>query len=186
MSKENPTPKRKEAQRARLNPIVQSRSSANRKKLSKEEKKALRLKEKQLRNNQYEAMKNGDERFLQKRDKGKVRSYIRDFIDSRFSFSEYFMVIVVIVFLFMMGFGTDNQFFATYITLFMYVYLFFIVLESVYTWQKLKKSLYRKFGVAEATSQKCNAWYAIMRMLQFRPMRMPKAKHKSKKDYKLD
>jgi uncharacterized membrane protein len=186
MSKENPTPKRKDAERARLNPVVQSRASAKTKKLTKEEKKTLRLKEKQLRAKQYEAQKTGDERYLHNRDKGKVRSYIRDFVDSRFILTEYFMIIVVIMFFLMMILGADNQIYSFYSVIFMYGYLIFIIIECIYTWQKLKRSLYRKFGVEQATSQKGNAWYAIMRMMQFRPMRMPKPKFKNKKDFKLD
>ncbi len=41
-------------------------------------------------------MKTGDERYLPPRDKGPVRRFIRDFVDSRFSFIELMVPLLVV------------------------------------------------------------------------------------------
>ena len=51
-------------------------------------------------------MKAGDERYLLARDRGPVRRFIRDFVDSRFSFVELMVPLLVVTMI--LGYsGTD-------------------------------------------------------------------------------
>ena len=43
-----------------------------------------------------EAMKTGDERYLPARDKGPVKRFVRDFVDSRFSFVELMVPMLIV------------------------------------------------------------------------------------------
>ncbi|MDR3128470.1 MAG: DUF3043 domain-containing protein [Bifidobacteriaceae bacterium] len=186
MTKNVPTPKRKDSELTRKNPIVQSRQAARRKKLTKAQKQELKNTSRQMRVKQYEGMKAGDERYLPAKDKGKVRSFIRDYVDSRFSLGEYFMIIAIVLLFGSMMLGFNNPLLTYYATLLVYIYLIAVAIELFIVWRKLKKELYHRFGVDLVTSQKGNAWYAIMRMIQFRPMRMPKPKYKNRADFKIN
>ena len=42
-------------------------------------------------------MRTGDERYLPARDKGPVRRFIRDYVDSRFSFIELLIPLMLVV-----------------------------------------------------------------------------------------
>ena len=46
---------------------------------------------------QRQALASGDERYLPARDKGPVRRFARDFVDSRFNIAEYFLPMAVII-----------------------------------------------------------------------------------------
>jgi hypothetical protein len=185
MAKSKPTPKRKQAEQARLNPIVQSRQNAKLKKLSKEEKKQQRIENRSAIDRQNQAMRTGDERFFPERDKGKVRAYIRDFIDSRHSLGEFFMPFALVLLIFSLFWGFQSADFTVYSSLVVYTYLIIIIVESRFMWRKLKKNLHHKFGVEKVTAEKGLGWYAFMRFIQFRPMRLPKPKYKKKRAFNL-
>ena len=42
-------------------------------------------------------MRTGDERYLPPRDKGPVKRFIRDFVDSRFSFIELMIPLLLVI-----------------------------------------------------------------------------------------
>ena len=44
-----------------------------------------------------QAMRTGDDRYLPARDKGPVRRFIRDYVDSRFSFIELMIPLMLVV-----------------------------------------------------------------------------------------
>ena len=46
---------------------------------------------------QRQALAGGDERYLPARDKGPVRRFARDFIDSRFNVAEFFLPMAVVI-----------------------------------------------------------------------------------------
>jgi hypothetical protein len=185
MVKDKPTPKRKQAQKARLNPIVQSRADAKNKKLTRDQRKSQRLENKQAIDRQNQAMRSGDERFFPEKDKGKVKAYIRDFIDSRYSVGEFFMPFALVLLLLSLFWGFGNADFTIYSSIVVYTYIIVIIVEQRFMWRKLKKALYNKFGVEKITAEKGIAWYGFMRFIQFRSMRLPKPKYKKRSDFNL-
>ena len=46
---------------------------------------------------QREALASGDERYLPARDKGPVRKFARDFVDSRYRVAEFFLPLAVVI-----------------------------------------------------------------------------------------
>ena len=88
--KGKPTPKRKEAQ-AKLNLSPLSPGA------SKESKKALKAQTRIRRMESRAAYMRGEESAMPARDKGPVRRFVRNYIDERRSFAEYFLVIIVVI-----------------------------------------------------------------------------------------
>src|SRR5699024_122960 len=73
--------------------------------MSKEEWKEYKQKEREERREQsgitQERMASGDERYLMARDKGEVRAFVRDFIDSRRFINEWAMPAALVMLLIM-------------------------------------------------------------------------------------
>ncbi|WP_235834625.1 DUF3043 domain-containing protein [Actinomadura logoneensis] len=86
--KGRPTPKRKDAEKRRRQPIT---APQNR----KEAYKRLRDKQAADRARAREGMSQGDERYLLKRDKGPVRRMARNYVDSRRTVGSYLMYLLL-------------------------------------------------------------------------------------------
>jgi hypothetical protein len=136
--------------------------------LTKQQQKAAR----QAARERYDlGMRTGDERYLPARDKGPVRRWTRDWIDSRRSLGEYmvFFALGSLVALFAI-----MQFFpllAPIVMLLMYVVVFAIIGDGIIRGRKLKKALIAKFG--DERIPRGTVWYGVNRSLQPRRNRMP-------------
>ena len=87
--KGRPTPSRKEAEAAAR---AQAKVPRTRKEVAQAQSAARVESSQKVRS----AMKSGDERYFLARDKGPVRSFIRDFVDSRFSFVEMMIPLLLV------------------------------------------------------------------------------------------
>lgn len=96
--KGRPTPKRAEARKAR-----RGATPRNRKEAGAAQRERARLERQRAR----QALITGDERFLPPRDAGPERRLARDVVDSRFTYGQIFVVVVVVVF-FLGGFVPYN------------------------------------------------------------------------------
>ena len=88
--KGRPTPTRKEAQAA----------AKERARMGMDKKSAQKvLRERRAQDNQKmrEGMRTGDQRYLMERDKGPVRAFVRDYVDTRISFMEYLLPVLVLI-----------------------------------------------------------------------------------------
>ncbi|MFF3494961.1 DUF3043 domain-containing protein [Streptomyces sp. NPDC002795] len=159
--KGRPTPKRSEAQ-------TQRRSVANTKMSPKEARTRTRDERRTAMQRQREALANGDERYLPARDKGPVRKYARDFVDSRFAIAEYFLPMAVVILVLSMIRVGSLQNIALLLWLFVIVA---IVVDSAVTGFRLKKILAEKFPDER---RKGAVAYALMRTLQMKRLRLPK------------
>ncbi|MFI5663924.1 DUF3043 domain-containing protein [Streptomyces sp. NPDC051684] len=159
--KGRPTPKRSEAQ-------TQRRSVANTKMSPKEARTRSRDERRTAMQRQREALANGDERYLPARDKGPVRKYARDFVDSRFAIAEYFLPMAVVILVLSMIRVGSLQNIALLLWLFVIVA---IVVDSAVTGFRLKKILAEKFPNER---RKGAVAYALMRTLQMKRLRLPK------------
>ncbi|MGX1269503.1 DUF3043 domain-containing protein [Streptomyces phaeoluteigriseus] len=159
--KGRPTPKRSEAQSQRRSVANTSSSRKDAAKRQREERRA------QL-ERQRQALAGGDERFLPARDKGPVRKFARDTIDSRFNVAEFFLpMAVVILVLSMVRVGSLQ----TIALLLWLVVIVLIVLDSLVTGLRLKKRLAERFP---DHNRRGAVAYALMRSLQMRRLRLPK------------
>ncbi|MEG3626308.1 DUF3043 domain-containing protein [Streptomyces poriticola] len=159
--KGRPTPKRSEAR-------TQRRSVANTPTTRKEAAKRAREERRTALARQREALASGDERYLPARDKGPVRRFARDFIDSRFNIAEYFLPMAVLILVLSMVRVASLQNVALLLWLFVIV---LIVFDSFVTAFRLKKALRERFP---DDNKRGAVAYALMRSLQMRRLRLPK------------
>ncbi|MFJ9419321.1 MULTISPECIES: DUF3043 domain-containing protein [unclassified Streptomyces] len=159
--KGRPTPKRNDAQSQRRS---RAQTPSNRKDAAKAQREARRVDMAR----QREAMASGDERYLPVRDKGPVRRFARDYIDSRWCVAEFFLPMAVIILVLTMIRQPGIQNIALLLWL---VIIVLIVLDSVVVWFRLGKVLNERFPKENLKGVKA---YAIMRTLQMRRLRLPK------------
>ncbi len=159
--KGRPTPKRSEAR-------TQRRSVANTPRTRKEASKRAREERRAAMERQRRALAGGDERYLPARDKGPVRRFARDFVDSRFNVAEYFLPMAVVILVLSMVRVASLQNVALLLWLFVIV---LIVLEAVVTGVRLRKALGERFP---DENRRGAVMYALLRSLQMRRLRLPK------------
>jgi hypothetical protein len=163
--KGRPTPSRKEAEAA-------ARARARTPRTRKEMAAAQRASRSESSVKMREAMKSGDDRYLPPRDKGPVRRFIRDFVDARFSFIELMIPMMVVTLV--LGYS-GSAYLASIGNVVLLGTLLMVVIDVVFLRLRLKRELTRRFP---DVPQKGATYYAVMRALQMKFMRMPKAQVK--------
>lgn len=167
--KGRPTPTRKEAEAAAK---ARAKADAKGSRTRKEQAAAQRAARAAGSSKMREAMRTGDDRYLPKRDKGPVKRFVRDFVDHRFSFTEL-MIPLLLVTMFL-GWSGNDRLIAISNSLTLGIILL-VVLDSLILRFRLRKELVRRFG---ADSVKGTTYYALIRALQPRFLRMPKTQVK--------
>ncbi len=154
------TPKRKQGGR-----VVEA-PPANR----REAMKRMRAKQREARAEARAGMIAGKEEFLPVRDKGPERGLVRDIVDSRRNIASYFLPAALLV---IIGSSTAMP---VYIqvgaNLFWVVLAVGVVADSFLLTRKIKRLITERFPKA-AKPPKSHYWYAIMRSLNIRKLRMP-------------
>lgn len=117
---------------------------------------------------QREALASGDQRYLPARDKGPVRRFARDYVDSRFVIAEFFLPLAVVILVLSMVQAGALQ---SYVLLLWMVVIVMIVVNSVLIAIGLKRQLRERFPDENARGA---VPYALMRTLQMRRLRLPK------------
>ncbi len=159
--KGRPTPSRKEAEAA-------AKARARGPQDKKEAAKLLRERRTEGNARVREGMKTGEERYLPTRDKGPVRRFVRDWIDARLCIAELLLPLLVLI---MVGQAISrsvaNGLWSATILL--------VALDTVIVVLRLRRELRRRFP---DTSTKGAVMYGILRSIQLRWIRMPKAQVK--------
>jgi hypothetical protein len=163
--KGRPTPSRKEAEAA-------ARARAKVPRTRKEMAAAQRVARSETSQQVRAGMKSGEERYLLARDKGPVRRFIRDFVDSRFSFIE--LMIPLLVATMVLGYS-GNPTLASVGNSVLFGTMLLIVIDMVMLRLRLRRQLAARFP---DESPKGTTYYAITRALQMRFMRLPKTQVK--------
>ncbi|MCW2792040.1 MAG: integral rane protein [Nocardioides sp.] len=163
--KGRPTPTRREAEAA-------ARARAKVPRTRKETAQAQRAARSESSQNIRAAMKAGDERFYLARDKGPVRRFVRDFVDSRFSFIELMVPLLIVTMV--MGYSGSDQLRSIGNTVLLGTILLVIV-DMVILRLRLRRQLTRRFPDEPL---KGTTYYAVTRALQMKFMRLPKSKVK--------
>jgi hypothetical protein len=168
--KNRPTPKRREAEAARRQPLVPTNRTAG-----KAGGKAARLAAREQRAHARERMMAGDERYLAARDRGPVRRFVRDAVDARWSAGEFVLPVMLVV-LVLSWVGTSmqstNPQLYTFVFALTYVIVVMSALDAFLMTRRVRKQVVAKFGP--------DAWvrgmgmYAAMRAFQIRRTRVPK------------
>ncbi|MEU5097177.1 DUF3043 domain-containing protein [Streptomyces sp. NPDC020996] len=159
--KGRPTPKRSEAQSQRRSVAKTSMTRKDAARRQREERRAALERQRQ-------ALAGGDERYLPARDKGPVRKFARDWVDSRFNVAEFFLPMAVVILVLSMVPVGSLQSVALLLWL---VVVVMIVLDSILSGFRLKKRLAERFP---DQGRRGAVAYALMRSLQMRRLRLPK------------
>ncbi|KAA9110909.1 DUF3043 domain-containing protein [Microbacterium rhizomatis] len=160
VSKGRATPTRAEQEAARKRPLVAD---------TKEAKARARAELAQQREKARAGMAAGDDKFLPVRDKGPQRRFVRDYVDSRLHLGEAVMPAMVLVILATFVPLTAIQYWS-FIAL--WIFIIFVIGDMVLLSIRVKAAAREKFG-ADRT-EKGLGWYAAMRTIQMRFMRLPK------------
>jgi hypothetical protein len=156
-----PTPSRREQEAARKRPLVPGDR--------KEAARNARAKQAEAREKARVGMANGDERYLTQRDRGPQRRYVRDYVDARFSIGEFLipvmLVIIILSFL-------PWQFLQVWALFALWAFFLISVLDCIVLGFLVRKRIATKFGADKV--ERGLRWYAAMRALQLRVMRLPK------------
>jgi len=154
------TPKRKDAvAKIKINSITAPVSKVDRAK-SREALKVARAEARA-------AYMRGDQNALPVRDRGPVKKYVRDYIDSHRSLGEYFLPLMVVILILTMVPSVEVRFIAIII---MYSAMAYSVIYGLYVGSRIKKLVGAKFP---EESTKGLAMYGWLRSTQMRRLRAP-------------
>lgn len=153
------TPSRAEQEAARKRPLVPD---------TKEAKARARAELAQQRDKARAGMAAGDERYLTARDKGPQRRWVRDWVDSGWHLGEAVMPAMVLVIVMTFIPIAALQY---YSFLGLWVFIFLVIGDMVLTSIRVKRLAKAKWG---DKTEKGLGWYAAMRSIQMRFLRLPK------------
>ena len=153
------TPTRAEQEAARRRPLVPD---------TKEAKAQARAELRERQVGQRIGMANGEEKYLPVRDRGPQRKFVRDFVDAGWHAGELLMPLMLVVILVSL---VQNTAIVYYSFVALWVFILFVVGDMIITGARVKKLATAKFG---DRTEKGLRWYAAMRTVQMRFMRLPK------------
>ena len=154
------TPKRKAGGRVVEAPPANRREALTR----------SREKQREARAEARAGMMAGKEEFLMARDKGPERRLVRNIVDSRRNAASYFLPGALIV-----VFGSNGTMPSSVklaANMFFVVLAVSVIVDSLILTRKVRKLITERFPKS-TTAPRSHYWYAIMRSLNFRKLRMP-------------
>lgn len=157
--KNRPTPSRAEQEAARKRPLVPD---------TKEAKARAKMELAAQREKARIGMASGDEKYLPLRDKGPQRRFVRDFVDAGWHLGEVVMPLMIVVILLSL---VPNQAIVYYGFIGLWVFILFVIGDMIITSARVKKAARARWG---EKTEKGLGWYAAMRTVQMRFMRLPK------------
>jgi hypothetical protein len=158
--KNRPTPKRKEAEAARkvnaLAPATTKEDKKRQKELTRSARAEARI-----------AYMRGDENALPARDRGPVKRWVRNYIDSRRTIGEYFMPLIFGVLILTV---IPNKYVQLLAIFSMYLVMLYTFVSGFFMTRKIRKEVEKRFP-NEPT--KGVGMYGFLRSTQMRRMRAP-------------
>jgi hypothetical protein len=162
--KGRPTPSRKEAEAAR-------RARAKGPRDKKEAARLQRQRRGESSSKIREGMRRGDERYLPERDKGPVKRFVRDWVDARLCMAELLLPLLLLILV--------SQTFSTRLGSSLWsVTLLLVTFDTLLLVYRLRRELHRRFDGRESRPTKGAIRYAVLRSIQLRWLRLPKAQVK--------
>ncbi|RSN53066.1 DUF3043 domain-containing protein [Amycolatopsis sp. WAC 04182] len=175
------TPKRREAEAKRRGPVAPPpttmREAMKRNKELRKSAKAdpeYKLKQRNAAKERRERMMAGEDKYLLPRDRGPVKAYIRDLVDSRRNLLGLFMPLAILVFVALILPYPEVQ---RYATLLCTVMLLGMIVEGFLSGRRIAKMVRLKFP-NETVKGTSVGWYSFIRASQIRKLRVPKPRVK--------
>ncbi|TCM44194.1 DUF3043 domain-containing protein [Kribbella sp. VKM Ac-2568] len=162
--KGRPTPTRREAEAARKSALKKPR---NRKEASAYRREKVRIERAKM----QDAMKTGDDRYLPAADKGPVRRFARDYVDSRWSVMEFALPVLLVISLLGVVFSGTFRWLPGLVNILFLVMILAIAADWFLLSAGLKRAIAKKFA---NESTKGIGFYAVRRTMQMRRWRLPK------------
>jgi hypothetical protein len=163
--KGRPTPTRKEREALNKRPLVPGDR--------KEAKQAARAKLAESREKARLGLAAGDERYLPAKDRGPQKRWVRDYVDARFNVGEFLIPVMFVVIILTFIPQPEVQ---VYGMLALWAFFIIALADCVFLGFTIRRKLRAKFG--EDKVERGVRWYAGMRALQLRPLRLPKPRVK--------
>lgn len=166
-AKGRPTPKRRDAEARRRGPVAPppttQREAYKRSRGNKEDRRKASAERR-------ERMAAGDERYLLARDKGPVKRYARDLVDSRRHFLGLLMPLALVMVVVMLSPVTAIQ---LYVTPAVMAIIVVMAVEGFIVGRRVNRLARAKFP-DHLEKPLALGWYATMRASQIRRLRVPK------------
>ena len=162
--KGRPTPKRSEAQGRRQGPPPPPPTTR------KEAYKRMRATQASRRPEARAAAARGDDNYLPARDRGPVRKYVRDIVDSRRNIGSFFLVIAVVA---LVGTIAPSPLVKNYASLLLFGFFLVMIVDSVILSRRIKRKVAERFPNGDPAGRSL-AWYGISRSTMIRRWRFPK------------
>jgi len=153
------TPSRAEQEAARKRPLVAD---------TKEAKARARAELNVKREKARVGMAAGEEKYLPARDRGPQRRYARDFADAGYHLGEVVMPAMILVIVLTFLPIPAVQYYAFIV---LWVFIMLVIADMIFTAVRVKRAATAKWGDRR---EKGLGWYAAMRTIQMRWMRLPK------------
>lgn len=169
-SKGRATPKRREAEGKRRGPVPPPPKSQSEARKRARTARGTRADRRKAADDRRRRMMEGDDRVLLPRDRGPVRAYVRDVVDSRRHIMGTFMPLMLVVLATTL---VRNIVIQQYSTLFMVAVLLTMVIEGLILGRTVSRKVRAKFPDSK-DSPLGLGWYAFMRAMQLRKLRVPR------------
>ncbi|MBB1024625.1 MULTISPECIES: DUF3043 domain-containing protein [unclassified Dietzia] len=179
--KGKPTPRRRDQERARglrTGPVTapvtrkeaKERRKAARANMSKDERRASKAEERAAREERRQLMMAGDDRYVLSRDRGEVRRFARDWVDTHRRLINFFMPLALFVIIFQLIPNPALMFYSQNLFLILIVV---VVVDGILLGRKVNSVVRERFPGTEDTGFGMG-WYAVMRATQPRMLRTPR------------
>lgn len=159
--KGRPTPTRREAEQARKQRV---KPPLTRREATRRERELARTQRVRTR----QAMVAGDERGFLGRDKGPVRKFLRDYVDSRRTVAEFFLPIILLVLI--TSFVNSEQV-RLFSTLLWVGSMLLVIVDLTILGIRVKREVRKRFP---DDTRRGHVLYAVARSTQIRKLRLPK------------
>jgi len=160
--KGRPTPSRKEAEAAARE---RPKPPRDRKALARRQRELRSESSRQVR----QAMRTGDEKHLPPRDQGPVKRFVRDFVDSRIGFSELLAPLLIVIMV--LGYGAAGSAGMALANSLWMTTILLVAADILWLRFRVRRQVAERFP---DESLKGVTWYAVMRAINLRFLRMPK------------
>lgn len=179
--KGKPTPRRRDQERARgmrqgpvTAPLTRKAARERRKAveatMSKEERKAAKAENRAAREERRQLMMEGDDRYVLARDRGDIRRFTRDWVDTHRRLINWFMPLALFVIVFQLIPDPTLQVYSQ--TLFL-VLIAVVVIDGILLGRTVNRVVRDRFPDTEDTGFGLG-WYGVMRATQPRMLRTPR------------
>lgn len=179
--KGKPTPKRRDQERARglrtgpvTAPVTRKEARERRKateaSMTKDERKAARVKQREAREERRQLMMQGDDRYVLSRDRGEVRRFARDWVDTHRRLINWFMPLALFVIIFQLIPDPTLAFYSQNLFLLLIVV---VIVDGILLGRTVNNAVRERFPDTDDTGFGMG-WYAVMRATQPRMLRTPR------------